>query len=261
MTDQPIAWVVTYTMKQSGAQASAYLTEDEARRAAKNVETYAHASNVEVQPAFPRIALTGTPAQAASVSAAALTERLIQAAVDYELGRIGRPALSAARAAVETALAAQPPAAPVETEEDWRDDPGADERWNAGLDFGMMRFCEALGVDPKSVSWDAATETLDGDVSAVIGNILRAKFGEDFDRDSVSPCSADTEHDVPEWQRPACGCTDQCRHLPGCEYKQSFVTDWEDVERRTNESCPNCLNAQWACSCSDPDVDEQRFPR
>ena len=29
------------------------------------------------------------------------------------------------------------------------------------------------------VNWDAATETLDGDVQAVIGNILRARFGED----------------------------------------------------------------------------------
>lgn len=64
--------------------------------------------------------------------------------------------------------------------DDWRDDPGADERWNAGLDFAMVRFCQYLGVDPGSVSWDAATETLDGDVSAVIGNILRAKFGEDW---------------------------------------------------------------------------------
>jgi len=53
-------------------------------------------------------------AQSAPVNAAALTESLIQAAVDYEAGRIGRPALSAARAAVEAAIA-QPPAAPVET--------------------------------------------------------------------------------------------------------------------------------------------------
>ncbi|WP_426418180.1 hypothetical protein [Bradyrhizobium genosp. A] len=64
--------------------------------------------------------------------------------------------------------------------DDWREDPGADARWNAGLDFAMVRFCQYLGVDPSNVHWDAATETLDGDVSAVIGNILRAKFGEDW---------------------------------------------------------------------------------
>jgi len=44
-------------------------------------------------------------------SAAALTERLIQAAVDYELGRIGGPAFTAARTAVERAIGA--PAQPV----------------------------------------------------------------------------------------------------------------------------------------------------
>jgi len=59
-------------------------------------------------------ASTGAPAQAVVVNAAALTESLIQAAVDYEAGRIGRPALSAARAAVEAAIA-QPPAGAVET--------------------------------------------------------------------------------------------------------------------------------------------------
>lgn len=55
----------------------------------------------------------------------------------------------------------------------WRDDPSADERWNAGCDFAMEQLCAFLGVDPHMVSWDAATETVDGDVCAVIGNILR----------------------------------------------------------------------------------------
>ncbi|MCC7464596.1 MAG: hypothetical protein IT480_19295 [Gammaproteobacteria bacterium] len=77
--------------------------------------------------------------------------------------------------------ASSPPATPAGLEEDWRDDPSADERWQAGLDYGMERFCSMLGVDPKDVRWDAATEELDGDVCAVIGNILRVKFGDDFD--------------------------------------------------------------------------------
>lgn len=63
----------------------------------------------------------------------------------------------------------------------WQDDPSNDERWNAGLDYGMVCFCKVLGVDPKKVNWDAATEELEGDVCAVIGNILREKYGEDFD--------------------------------------------------------------------------------
>lgn len=64
--------------------------------------------------------------------------------------------------------------------DDWRNDPTADERWNAGCDFAMTRLCAYLNVDPASVSWDAATETVEGDVSAVIGNILTVKFGEDW---------------------------------------------------------------------------------
>lgn len=62
----------------------------------------------------------------------------------------------------------------------WRDDPSADERWNVGLDFGQEQLCAVLGVDPGAVSWDAATETLDGDVQAVIGNILTAWAGDDW---------------------------------------------------------------------------------
>jgi len=74
----------------------------------------------------------------------------------------------------------------AETEqEDWRDDPSADERWNAGVDFVMKQICYALGVDPKDVRWDAATETVDGDVNAVIWNIFRAKMGEDWDPDAT----------------------------------------------------------------------------
>ena len=57
---------------------------------------------------------------------------------------------------------------------DWRDDPSADERWNAGCDFAMEQLCAVLKVDPQAVNWDAATETLDGDVQAVLHSILTA---------------------------------------------------------------------------------------
>lgn len=64
--------------------------------------------------------------------------------------------------------------------ENWKDDPSADDRWNAGLDYGQTQLCKVLSVDPAKVSWDAATETLDGDVQSVIGNILTARFGDDW---------------------------------------------------------------------------------
>lgn len=70
--------------------------------------------------------------------------------------------------------------------DDWREDPSVDERWQAGCDFVMVHLCKALDVDPQAVRWDAATETLDGDVIAVIWNILRAKMGEDWDPDTAA---------------------------------------------------------------------------
>lgn len=77
--------------------------------------------------------------------------------------------------------------------DNWQDDPSADERWNAGLDFGMVQLCAVLGVDPHMVTWDAATETLDGDVCAAIGNIFRTKYGDDFDPTASSVPSAQCE--------------------------------------------------------------------
>jgi hypothetical protein len=64
--------------------------------------------------------------------------------------------------------------------DDWRDDPSADERWNAGCDFAMTQLCAVLKVDPQSIDWDSATETLDGDVQAVIHKILTTGLGENW---------------------------------------------------------------------------------
>lgn len=90
----------------------------------------------------------------------------------------------------ERRLSAPPlPAAAV----DWRYDPSADEQWNAGCDFATMQLCHFLGVDPATVDWDAATETLDGDVQSVIGKILRAKLGEDWGPSAPAPAVRSTE--------------------------------------------------------------------
>lgn len=79
----------------------------------------------------------------------------------------------------------------AEEEEDWRQDPSRDERWNAGLDFAMTQLCDYLDIDTNTVNWDAATETLDGDVQAVLGNILRKHFGDDLTKPSEI---------IPQWK-------------------------------------------------------------
>ncbi len=58
--------------------------------------------------------------------------------------------------------------------ENWRDDPAQDERWNAGLDFAMLQLCKVLKVDPQSINWDCATETLEGDAQSQIHKVLAA---------------------------------------------------------------------------------------
>lgn len=81
-----------------------------------------------------------------------------------------------------------------------------------GIDYALERLCEMVEVDPKNVSWDAATETVDGDVQAVIGNILTAAFGENWqDRlgppapspdGEVSKLIAKLENDGTSWAQP-----------------------------------------------------------
>lgn len=62
----------------------------------------------------------------------------------------------------------------------WMDDPSADARWNAGLDYALVQLCRKLDVETHAVCWDAATETVDGDVRSVIGNILTIWAGDDW---------------------------------------------------------------------------------
>lgn len=80
---------------------------------------------------------------------------------------------------------------------DWRDDPSSDERWNAGCDFAMEQLCAAMQVDPKSFAWDAATETLDGDVQAIIWRILRIRMGEDWSPDRRATTAAQPSSAAP----------------------------------------------------------------
>lgn len=55
-----------------------------------------------------------------------------------------------------------------------------DELDHESIHYTLLKLCDFLGVDANKVTWDAATETVEDDVQAVIGNILRAKFGEEW---------------------------------------------------------------------------------
>lgn len=107
---------------------------------------------------------------------------------------LGAGALAEALMPFLSAHAAHPDAyrQGAEGRDDWRDDPSADERWNAGCDFAMLRLCSVLGIDPGSVRWDAATETVDGDVRAVIRNIIEQALGENW-QDRALPLPGDKE--------------------------------------------------------------------
>ena len=52
--------------------------------------------------------------------------------------------------------------------------------FHAGVDFTIEALAIALGIERTSFSHDAATETMEGDVIAVIGNALTACLGEDW---------------------------------------------------------------------------------
>ncbi|WP_293811275.1 hypothetical protein [uncultured Bosea sp.] len=114
----------------------------------------------------------------------------VVAALRAHFGDSNRTSLTAREAGRQAANVVRANLSPSAQDKSWRDDPTADERWNAGCDFAMTQLCSYLNVDPVSVSWDAATETVEGDVSAVIGNILSAKFGENWSPDASAPESA-----------------------------------------------------------------------
>lgn len=70
-------------------------------------------------------------------------------------------------------------------------DPTDDIRWVSGCNFAVTQLARSLGVPLDAFSWDAATETLDGDVTSVLWNVLYAAFGEDWE----PPTREATEHD------------------------------------------------------------------
>lgn len=124
-----------------------------------------------------------------------LVRELGQAAEEYDRGH--GPLHAAAANAIqhlETLLQSRAPA-----QCDAASDPTANPAWNDGCDYAMTQLCLFLGVNQNDVRWDAATETVEGDVQAVIGNILRAKFGEDWGpSDCLTPAASETP---PDWKQ------------------------------------------------------------
>jgi hypothetical protein len=57
---------------------------------------------------------------------------------------------------------------------------GENGELDAGINYAIERLCEIFDVDPKSISWDAATETMDGDVRSVFCNVMVAAYGEEW---------------------------------------------------------------------------------
>jgi len=110
----------------------------------------------------------------------------------------------------------------AESADDWKEDPAADERWNAGLDYGMVQLCAVLNVDLKKVNWDAATETLDGDVCAAINNVFRVKYGDDFDPTAPAPTPPKNEDTIAEILRL-------------CDEAPMEISTWSEEVRRMIE--------------------------
>jgi len=52
--------------------------------------------------------------------------------------------------------------------------------FDSGVTYTIELLVKTLGVPSESVSWDAATETHDGDVGSVIYSALTSAFGEDW---------------------------------------------------------------------------------
>jgi hypothetical protein len=110
-------------------------------------------------------------------------------------------------------------------------DLASDERWNAGVNYAIERLCEVFGVDPKSISWDAATETVDGDVMSVLCNVLRAAYGDEWssqERDTAAIRSALTTppaREISEAEHPDDIAVDQFAGVMKAKLK------WEREER------------------------------
>lgn len=124
-------------------------------------------------------------------------------------------------------------------------DPASDDRWNAGVDFAMMQLCKTLKVDPKSVNWDAATDTLDGDVGSVIGNVLEKAMGDNW-QDALSPAlvKEGVVDDEALIERVARGIWDNENCAPWDEYSVSKKKPYIEAARAAIAALPVPVSVQ-----------------
>lgn len=158
--------------------------------------------------------------------------------------------------------AAQPPAAPVENTDDIDWDTLAEER--LGQRSSRSSAEPAAPVDTSARS-DGKTigefygdpgERSSAETGEVPEKLMRATLQRILDN-----------RDNKNWRKPEI--VQEVEHLmkrtarPHAEIaRPAPVTDWEDVERRTNVAawCEACQSNHWSGQC-DPDTDEQRMPR
>lgn len=66
-----------------------------------------------------------------------------------------------------------------------------------GVEWATVALASALGMKPDDFSWDAATEEYEGDVIAVMCNVLNVAFGDDW-QNSLHPTGRVNAHDDKE---------------------------------------------------------------
>jgi hypothetical protein len=90
-----------------------------------------------------------------------------------------------------------------------------------GVNFLMDMLIETLGLTKDQVTWDAATETYDGDVQAVLSGILRLRFGEYFDPRTDQVVNS---HSVPIPRNEA---EARAMMVMGWNYLEETETEWK----------------------------------
>ena len=154
------------------------------------------------------------------------------------------------------ALAAAPQPVPGD---DWRKDPSADDRWSAGCDYAMTALCKLLCINTADVTWDAATEELEGDVLAVLGNILTMRFGDDWRRSSPQPAPADREalvdavnEAMDAWMSSASG--SDAEHIADALLARGLRLPAPKMEPRRCAEC-DCEGGEYECTWIKPGPD------
>ncbi|BAR47070.1 hypothetical protein [Methylobacterium aquaticum] len=123
--------------------------------------------------------------------------------------------------------------------------------WDEGITYGLRQICAVLGVDPSKVRWDAATETVEGDVRSVIGNILRAWAADDWQdlpaiREMLLQGQGDDDGSqiLPDFQEdmPVHAMVAECLHL--LERRRDALDGYAATNGEAPTSPPDTLSSQ-----------------